>query len=155
MKEKSKLTKILVAALVLVTVIAAAVHLTTRTQVPELSVLIEENGVSETVDITKLELTRITGQVKNQKGDVLDIDAPGIELKDLLTKAGFTPGGAKVVADDEYSAAVTEEELLTEGKVCLLRQEDDTLRLIVFGDENSKRNVNKVARIQLGGADEG
>lgn len=155
MKEKSKLTKILAAALVLVTVIAAAVHLTTRTQVPELSVLIEGAGVSKTVSITELKLEQVTGQAKTQKGTFLEIDAPGIPLKDLLTGAGFDLDQAQVIADDGYSATVTGEEIAAEGKVYLLRQEDDTLRLIVFGDENSKRNVNKVAQIQLGVADEG
>lgn len=155
MKQKSKLTKILIAALVLVTVIAAAIHLSTRTRVPELSILVEGNGVSKTLSITDLELTQITGQIKNQKGDVLDIDAPGIALKDLLAEAGLVPGETKVIADDGYSAAVTGEEISAEGKVFLLRQEDDTLRLIVFGDENSKRNVNKVAQIQVGTANAG
>ena len=40
-------------------------------------------------------------------------------------------------------------ELDEEGKVWLLRNEDDTYQLIVFGDPNSKRAVRDVQRIEV------
>ena len=52
-----------------------------------------------------------------------------------------------VVADDSYSASLTREEVEEDGKVYLLAQEEEELRLIVFGDENSKRNVSNVVQI--------
>ncbi len=51
-----------------------------------------------------------------------------------------------VVSDDSYSAELTADEVKEDGKVYLLNEED-SLRLVVFGDENSKRSVSNVVQI--------
>ena len=61
----------------------------------------------------------------------------------------------KVVSDDEYAAELTPEEAKDNTKTFFIIDENketkaQTLRLIVFGDENSKRQVKKAARIELG-----
>ena len=51
------------------------------------------------------------------------------------------------VADDEYSAMVSKDELDQTDKVYLLVGTEDRSQLVVFGDENSKRNVSGIIRL--------
>ena len=51
-----------------------------------------------------------------------------------------------VVADDSYRAELLVEEVKEENRAYLML-EDNTLRLIVFKDENSKRSVSDVVEI--------
>ena len=68
---------------------------------------------------------------------------------DLLSQTGITDyQKVLVVADDAYSAEVTAEEIAAPGQVYLMRQEDG-IRLVVFGDSNSKRNVTNVVRLEV------
>lgn len=81
------------------------------------------------------------------KGEEREVEAPGILIKDILEENGITDySEVTVIADDSYSARITEEEIKEETKAYLLKEED-SLRLIVFGDENSKRNVKNVVEI--------
>ena len=67
----------------------------------------------------------------------------------MLEKAGVQVlQSVRVVADDEYAAEVSAEELAQDGRVWLLKT-DGGFRLIVFGDQNSKRDVKNVARIEV------
>ena len=71
-------------------------------------------------------------------------------LADVLTLAGvenMPESGVLVTAADEYSVEVTADELAEEDKVYLLQEE--TPRLLVFGDNSEKRNVKNVARITV------
>ena len=54
----------------------------------------------------------------------------------------------QVVSDDEYTATLQRDEVCEEGKAYLLVDEE-TLRLIVFGDKDSKRKVKNVVRLIL------
>ena len=51
-----------------------------------------------------------------------------------------------VVSDDSYTADLTAEEVAESGKAYLLL-EQPYLRLVVFGDQNSKRRVSNVVQI--------
>lgn len=122
--------------LVILTAIFAIVHLTTRTPDIEGSVLV--NGAE--VKLSDLDYESVSGSVKNGKGEVKEIDAEGIKLADILD---CDYDSVKVTASDEYSATVSADEIDN----AYLILEDGTLRLIVFGDENAKRDVKNVVRI--------
>jgi len=113
------------------------VHLTTRTQNAEGTVLI--NGKATV--IADLELSRIEGTVVNGKGEVKQIDAQGILLIKLCNDDCTE---ITVTAEDEYSATVESEDFES---AYLYISEDGSPGLAVFGDENAKRNVKNVARI--------
>ena len=51
-----------------------------------------------------------------------------------------------MVSDDEYTATLQQEEVCEEGKAWLLVDEED-VRLVVFGDSDSKRKVKDVVRL--------
>lgn len=132
---KKKLT-IGIAILIVLTAIFAVIHLTTRTPEIEGSVLV--NGAE--VKLSDLDYDKVTGSVKNGKGEIKEIDAEGVKLADILD---CDYDSVKVTASDEYSASVAADEIDN----AYLILDDGTLRLIVFGDENSKRDVKNVVRI--------
>ena len=59
----------------------------------------------------------------------------------------------RVVSSDEYAAELFPEELAAGGTAFLIRDSSDdgadTVRLIVFGDPDSKRQVKDVVRIEV------
>lgn len=132
-----KSVKWIIAVLLLLTVALAAVHLTTRTPDTEGAVLV--NG--QAVEISGLELSPVTGTVINGKGGEKQIDAQGILLSKLI---GSEFSSATVTASDEYSAVVEKQD---SDNAYLIVTDDGSLRLVVFGDENSKRDVKNVSKI--------
>ena len=122
-------------ALILLTAVLAAVHLTTRTPDAEGEIVI--NGKS--VKISELNIKKVTGSIVNGKGEITQIDSYGIALSDICSCS------VTVTASDEYSAEIAADKL----KNAYLITDEDTLHLIVFGDENSKRNVKNVVRIDF------
>lgn len=120
----------------MLTAIFAVVHLTTRTPDVEGAVLV--NGAE--VKLSTLDYEHVSGSIKNGKGEVRKIDADGVKLASVLDGDYES---ARITASDEYSATVSADEM--ENAYLIL--DDGTLRLIVFGDENSKRDVKNVTRI--------
>lgn len=51
-----------------------------------------------------------------------------------------------VISDDSYAADLTAEDVKEDGKAYLMLDEEE-IRLIVFGDPNSKRSVSNVVQI--------
>lgn len=148
--KKDKAIVIVILALAALTAIAAALHFTTRTQVPEGVLRVEHGGRAVELDVGGLELDHVQGAVRNGKGEEKIIDGQGIVLAKLLEQAGVEHYTAvTVTADDEYSAVVTAEEMAGPDRVYLLLEEDGSLRLVVFGDEDSKRNVSKVKLVSV------
>ncbi len=146
--KKNKWLLAALAALILVTAVAAVWHLSTRQTAAAGTLRIEAGGQLTELPLSKLSLTAVKGTVVNGKGEEKPIDAPGTPLADVLARAdvtGYTQ--VTVVADDEYSATVTAEEIAQPDKVYLLMQEGDRPQLLVFGDANSKRNVSDVIRL--------
>ena len=145
--RRNKILHLSVAVLLLVTVVAAAIHLTTRTQVPEGALRVEYEGRQVDVFPEQLPLVGVQGAVVNGKGETLPVDGQGVLLSDLLAQANVTVfREIQVLADDAYSAAVTAAEASAPDRVYLLREED-SWRLVVFGDADSRRNVRNVIRL--------
>ena len=116
----------------MLTGILAAVHLTTRTPEVEGTVLV--NG--ERIEINRLARQRVTGTVVTAKGTQKPIDAMGVSLSELC------PGDVRVTSSDEYAVTV-----FTGEDAYLIVNDDGTAQLIVFGDENAKRCVKNVVRV--------
>lgn len=145
MNSKKRLGLICVLCAVLVAVLAV-VHFATRTEVPENAIAIEAGENTSYVVMGEQKLSTVEGEVVNGKGETSEVSGEGILLQDLLkdAKAEVT-SKVKVISDDEYSAEVEADEL--EGEKVYLVMEDQTVRMYVFGDPNSKRNVANVKRI--------
>lgn len=141
---------IVIMVLVLLTAIAAAVHFATRTDVPEGMLRMEYGGKAVELDVGRLELVPVQGTIRNGKGEELPIDGQGILFGELLAQAGVGEySTATVTAGDEYSASVTAQEAVEPNRVYLLLEGDGSMRLVVFGDENSKRNVSNVKLVSV------
>ena len=144
---KSCKIKIFFIVLVIVVAIAALAHLRTRQQIPEDTLLIMEGEKEIHVDIDDLTFETVTGIRVNGKGEEIPVEAPGISIKDILTEVNVTEFEEIVIeSDDSYQARVSKDETEEDGKAYLL-QDEGSLRLIVFGDENSKRSVSNVVKM--------
>lgn len=148
--KKIKPIYVVIAALVLITAIAAATHFATRADVRPGAIRVEYGGKAVELAVGDLELESVQGTVRNGKGEERPVDGQGILLDKLLRQAGVGEYSAvTVTADDEYSAGITAEEAAEPDRVYLLLEEDGSLRLIVFGDENSKRSVSNVKLVSV------
>lgn len=88
------------------------------------------------------------GTRTNGKGEEIQVNAPGISVKQLLEQYSVSADqGLTVIADDGYSATLKAEEI-SSGQAFLIL-EDDTVRLVVFGDSNSKRSVSNVKQLMV------
>ena len=144
--KKSKVV-FLILLLVALTGVLAAVHLTTRDKVGENEVQLTYQDKTYSVEYKKLDLEQVTGTRVNGKGEEKKVEAPGILLRKLLEEKDIEEySQVTVVSDDSYSAKIAVEEIKEEEKAYLLLQEEE-LRLVVFGDENSKRSVSNVKQI--------
>lgn len=144
---KSRKSIILMSILIVLTVIFAFWHLSTREEIPENALSISYKEETYLVDIDKLELKQVTGTRVNGKGEEKTVDALGIALKDILMAENIIDySSVKVVAEDSYTAQLTADEVKELNKVYMI-SEDNELRLIVFGDTNSKRSVSDIAQV--------
>lgn len=151
--KTSKTMKILIIALLLVTVIAAGAYLALRAQIPEDAIALEYGSTTYIVDLQGIKMTEIHGERMNGKGEIKPVDGMGFHLQDLVAWTlgkDFTCDTVTITASDGVSAEITADELNEEGKVVLLwNEEDGRLQLIVFGDSDSKRSVKQVERIEV------
>lgn len=147
---------LLPAGLLIVTVTAAYIHLNTRTQVPEGNLLLTAGENSREIRYDELKFGRVTGIRVNGRGEELAVEAPGIRLEEVLAYAWAGDGAydieasdiITVVSDDSYQAELSGEEVLDEDRAYLILEEEG-LRLVVFGDTDSKRSVSDVKQIVL------
>ena len=145
MKKHKALLLILV--LVMLTGIAAWFHLSSREEVPEGTVQITAEGGTQRVKLSTLKYEPVSGIRVNGKGESIPVEGEGISVKDLLVSLKISLfSKITVVSDDSYSAELTAEEAAEEGKAYLLL-DGDYLRLVVFGDQNSKRSVSNVVQL--------
>ena len=151
--KTSKTMKILIIALLLVTVIAAGAYLALRAQIPEDAIVLEYGSTTYIVDLQGIKMTEIHGERINGKGEIKPVDGMGFHLQNLVAWTlgkDFTCDTVTITASDGVSAEITADELNEEGKVVLLwNEEDGRLQLIVFGDSDSKRSVKQVERIEV------
>lgn len=147
-----KNTKILLPIIILavLTIILAVINITNAPEVAEGDLLILSNGKEISVSVASADLVPVTGTLVNGKGDQIPVDGKGLPLRDVLALANIHAfETVTATARDEYSAQVRAEELLEDGKCYLLVESDSTLRLVVFGDSNSKRNVTDVIKLTV------
>lgn len=143
MKQR-KIVIVIIGVLILFTIILAAVYNHTRDNVPEGTFAVIQNGQTKYIRLEQLSLSDVTGTVVNGKGEEKQIDARGLPLSSVTGTEGFQM--VTVTAMDAYSAIVSLDEL---ENAYLILTDDGTLRLIVFGDNNSKRDVKDVERIEI------
>ena len=148
--KKAEPVKIAVIVLALITAIVAIIYLTTRPTAPEGTLRIENGGQVIEFPLERLEMIPVLGTVVNGKGEERTVDAQGVLLSAVLREAGISEfAEVTVTADDAYSAAVTAEEIADSNRVYLIQQDGGGLRLIVFGDSNSKRSVSDVVSLSV------
>ena len=140
---------IFIAILLVITGVMALIHFRTRKEVPEGAIKVGFGEETQMIDINELTYEQVTGTRVNGKGEEKEVSAAGILLKDVLAEAGIEEyAKVSVVADDAYSADVSAEEIENGMEAYLIREEGEMrLRLIVFGDKDSKRSVSNVAQI--------
>ena len=144
---KSRKAIILAVLLIIITAITAIAHLSTRQEVPEHALLVSIKGEELLLDIDKFEYEQVSGIRVNGKGEEVPVEGNGIAVKEVLEKADLKKySKISVIADDSYSAELSLEEINEDGKAYLLEDEEG-LRLVVFGDKDSKRSVSNIAQI--------
>ena len=148
--KKVEPVKIAIIVLIIITAIVAVFYLTTRPTASEGTLRIENGGQVIELPLERLTFASVHGTTVNGKGEERTIDAQGVLLFDVLREAGISEFAEVIVtADDAYSAVVTAEETAEPDRVYLIQQDEGGLRLIVFGDSNSKRSVSDVASLSV------
>ena len=152
MKKSSKIIMAAIAALIALTAVFAIIHSAARTEVPDGALLVSCGGEKKYVDLNSFNAVPVQGSVINGKGEKSYIDTQGVPLADVIKGAGFDPNNAaavRVTADDEFSVELSGDELNEEGKAYLVGENDGSVRLVVFGDSNAKRNVRNVVSVEI------
>ena len=141
---KNRKLIILTFVLLILAAAFAVLHLSSRETVAENSVQLSADGKIHEISLSDLSLTAISGTRVNGKGEQIPVDGMGISLTELLKKYNVSAySKVTVVSDDSYSAEVSADE--AENANFLV--EDGQLRLVVFGDSDSKRSVSNVKQI--------
>lgn len=141
---KNRKLIILTIVLLILAAAFAVLHLSSRETVAENSVQLSADGKIHEISLSDLSLTAISGVRVNGKGEQIPVDGMGLSLTDLLRKYNVSAySKVTVVSDDSYSAEVSADE--AENANFLV--EDGQLRLVVFGDSDSKRSVSNVKQI--------
>ena len=105
------------------------------------------DGHSHAVEVSGLDFEPVSGVRVNGKGESIPVEGQGISVKDLLeSKKIASYSKVTVLSNDSYAAELAAEEITEDGKAYLMLDEEE-LRLIVFGDSNSKRSVSNVVQI--------
>ena len=152
---------VLFALLLAVTAIVAVVHRMTH-EAPA-GVVLNVNGKSLQIPLTKLDRVAFSGQLVDGKGVVTEHSYRGILLAELLQDAKVSTEGISkvlVTSADQYTAEFQLQEVLGSENVYLAIEADgqqiegidpDTpgAQLVVFGDANSRRCVRFAAQITL------
>lgn len=152
MKKSTKIIMAAIAALIALTAVLAVIHSAARTEVPDGALLVSCGGEKKYVDLNSFNAVPVQGSVINGKGEKSYIDTQGVPLADVIKGAGFDPNNAaavRVTADDEFSVELSGDELNEEGKAYLVGENDGSVRLVVFGDSNAKRNVRNVVSVEI------
>lgn len=140
---------IFIIILVVLTGAAAVWHLATREEVPEHCVAVSYKDDIVYVDLDTLAYEHVSGVRINGKGEEKPVEGQGILLKDVLEQYEINSFETiAVVSDDSYTAEVNSMEVLEDEKVYLMYEEEE-LRLVVFGDTDSKRSVSNVVKIEV------
>lgn len=146
-KHRVKIFAVLIA---LLAVIAAVFYFGQREEIMEGSLKVTAGTKTVMLDPSKFERTQVSGIRVNGKGEEIPVNGLGIAIKDVLVLAQVTDYTLiKVISDDAYSAEISAEEVADGTKAFLLFDDENELRLVVFGDTNSKRSVSDVVQIAV------
>lgn len=159
-KWRKHIRILLIAFILILTVVLAAVRLMGREDAGGIRLI--QGSKEKTVDIGGLDQTDFSGEMVNGLGEVTRHDFRGAFLLDILHDAGFLPEGVKTVTvtgEDAYKAEFTVEEIREEGRIWLAMEDNGSqvkrlngspgANLIVFFEDNSRRNVRAVESIEL------
>lgn len=150
-----------VTAVLIITAVILAVKV--RGSAPEASGLIIQNG-SDTITVSweDLDQTAFTGEIVNGKGEVSEYEYHGTELLELFNTNGIAiKADTKITAgsEDNYTAELTGEEVMSSGKVYIAVICDGEMiegidggqgaQLVVYGDPNAKRQVRYLKTITV------
>ena len=148
--KKAEPVKIAVIVLILITAVVATCYLTTRSAASEGTLRIENGGRVIELPLERLKFIPVRGTAVNGKGEERTVNGQGVLLSEVLREAGISEfTEVTVTADDAYNAVVTEEEIAEPDRVYLIKQDEGGLRLVVFGDSNSKRSVSDVVSLSV------
>ncbi|MCD2492588.1 hypothetical protein LQE92_08105 [Lacrimispora sp. NSJ-141] len=146
---KNKRVMFFILSLLALAGILSAIHLKTRDTSAQGNVKVSHKGENFVLDYNKWQYEPVSGIRINGKGDEISVEGNGIELSTVLEQLNIDHYRNVIVSsDDSYSAEVSADEAEENGKVYLM-YEDDELRLIVFGDADSKRSVSNVVQITV------
>ena len=151
MKQK-RILLLIIFILAAAVALLAILHLTGDRNAEKGQVEIIQKGQKWFVSESEIARIPVKGELINGKGERVQIDAEGSLLADVLTSVGIDPAEVavlKISSENAYSAEISGEELLEEGKVYLTSNGDKTFTLVVFGDSNSKRKVKNVVKIEV------
>ena len=137
--------KIVITIICLLVVTAGIVcfYLAGRDKVASGDLLLRSGENEVTVTLKDQNLSRVTGQMKNKKGEVKNIDSEGLPLSSVPSIIGVSDYSQIVVY-----ATVTKGEL-DAGADAWLITDDDSIRLVVLDDTDSKRNVKNAVRVEI------
>mgnify|MGYP003296125171 CR=1 FL=1 len=145
---KKHRVKIFALIMVVFTIIAAVFYFEQREEIMEGALRVTNGTSTVMLNPSKFERTQVSGIRVNGKGEEIPVNGVGIAIKDVLALAKIADYEfVKVISDDSYSAEISAEEVNDVTKAFLLFDEENELRLVVFGDTNSKRSVSDVVEI--------
>lgn len=140
---------LIISILLIITAALACIYVFNRPKVESGTFLLRTGSGDKTIRFSELPLSNVSGETINKKGETKKIDAKGYSLSDIPALTGISDYSDIIVfSDDEYNAEVSKDELADHDKAWLIN-DDGGIRLIVFKDEDSKRNVKNVVRIEI------
>lgn len=152
MKKRNLLIIII---LLVITAVIAFFYLSGRKEAPKGCLAVVHDDKETLIDPFGGELTDVKGTTINGKGEEKEVSGSGITLLNALEMAKISTDNytaVKVISSDEYAAELSAEEITAPGTAYLMKDTGDdgaqSIRLIVFGDTNSKRQVKNVVRIE-------
>ena len=151
MKKNSRLLPILFLALTVLVAACAAWNLYTQPTTEPGVVLIHQGDHTYELYKNKLSPASLHFDVTNAKGETRAIDAPGVSLDYALRAVGISTdeiNSVTITAADAYSATVSNDEIRADA-AWLIISDDNTFRLIVPTDPDSRRNVSNVQTIDI------
>ena len=138
-----------ISVLLVLTAILSVFYLRSRNNVKPGSILVQSKDKSVTIQLSDMDMKHVNGTITNKKGETKEFDSEGILLTDipsLLPADDYTK--ITVISDDEYKAELDRNELGGSVEAWLI-QNDESVRLVVFGDKDSKRDVKNVVRVEI------
>ncbi len=133
----------LIMGLALITILVSFIYLRGRKSVPKTQIVLSVNSTEKFISLSDYKLSGVSEDIPNKKGEVKHIEGDGVLISDIIGPVSFSD--ITVIADDEYRASLTPEDM----ENAFLLSDEESARLIVKGDKNSKRDVKNVVRIEV------